>query len=184
MDADRYAEAFRLNLSLPGNVNAFIGAIRFAEGTSAPEGWRALYGWRKGRDDRLFTDLSAHPRRRFWIVTGEEVQPGEPFGPTETTTAAGALQINWPTWSDYTTWRVRQGLAPDMFDQVGQTGCGVWLLKERAHCYEDVIAGDFEVAVAKASIVWASLPGSLAGQHPRAMTEVKTAYLNCGGLVA
>jgi muramidase (phage lysozyme) len=179
MDADRYVEAFRLNLSLPPNVTAFIGAIRFDEGTEAPEGWRALYGWRKGRDDRLFTDTSVHPRRRFWILTGEEVVPGESFGPSDTTTAAGAGQFNWPTWSDHMA-----ANGPMPFDQAGQTRCFVWLFQSRARCYDDVVAGRFEIACAKCAPIWASLPQSLAGQHPKSMDATRTAYLNCGGQIA
>lgn len=170
-------------MTLPPNVAAFLGCIRVLEGTSAPDGYRALYGWRPGLADRLFVDTSVHPQRRFWIHTGREVQPGESFGPTDTTTAAGAYQITWPTWSSYQRWCAAQGMPRAAFDQAGQDACAIWLI-QRAGAYADVAAGRFQVALVKCSPTWASLPYSTAQQNPKDYDAAELAYRNCGGTLA
>lgn len=76
--------------------------------------------------------------------------------------AAGAYQIIRPVWD-----RVR---AADpyigAFDNAGQDEACRRILAE-CGALDAIAAGDFDTALAKASRIWASLPGSVAGQNPK-----------------
>lgn len=130
-----------------------------------------------------FRDLSDHP-----VITGE-LQPirltaeqcrragiasGNCFS-----TAAGAYQINRPTWQ-----RIRgKGAYLADFSPASQDEAARRLLAE-LRVPQLLEAGDFAGAVAAASRLWASLPGSTAGQNPKALETVAAYYRQAGGALA
>lgn len=172
-------------LTIPANVVALLRTIPRVEGTAEAgpvDMYRVLYGWRPGRVDRLFSDMSAHPQRRFWIRSGEPVMEFDTFTSTETTTAAGAFQITWPTFRDFLQWRVGQRLARPAFDKAGQEACAIWLM-QRARAYNDIAAGRFAAGIYKLSGTWASLPYSTAGQRTWTLAATEVIYRQAGGEV-
>ncbi len=115
-----------------------------------------------------FLDSSDHP-----VVTGELQGTRLPdkmcrdagFGPGCVTTAAGAYQIIKPTWLRVRaagTWGPR---LPD-FSKASQDEAARRIL-HMINALDDVLAGNFDAAVTKASSQWASLPKSTAKQNPR-----------------
>jgi lysozyme len=178
-DADRIAGDTG-GATLPANVRAFLHMIYVCEGTDGPDGYRALYGYNpRTNPKRIFDSFDAHPRVRFWIRSGEPVQLGESFGPTETTTAAGAPQITWPTWSRYMQ---ATGAGP-RFGPEEQDLCAAYLLRD-CRAYQFIVAGQIQAALVQASPVWASLPFSGAGQNPRTLAFAQSAYESAGGMIA
>ena len=92
-------------------------------------------------------------------------------------TAAGAYQINRPTWL-----RVRNagawGAALGDFSPDSQDEAAIRLLAE-CGALDAINAGDIPGALAKASKLWASLPGSTAGQSPVTL-DTAIAFFNDG----
>jgi len=71
---------------------------------------------------------------------------------------------------------------PD-FSPASQDAIAVRLIKEQ-QALDDVEAGRFNEAVKKCANIWASLPGAGYGQHENQLTDLRTAYVSAGGLVA
>jgi muramidase (phage lysozyme) len=92
-------------------------------------------------------------------------------------TAAGAYQIIHPTWEGLVT----QYGFPD-FEPPSQDCMAVALIAEKG-ALDMIIAGDLAGAVAACASIWASLPGSQAGQHMEAFDAVQTCYLENGGSI-
>ena len=113
-----------------------------------------------------FVDLSDHP-----VITGELAPVALPERMCKAaglnspcfTTAAGAYQFIRPTWT-----RLRNKLGLDDFSEQNQDKAALELLKETG-IVDLIQAGEIEAAIRKASNIWASLPGSLAQQNPKAM---------------
>jgi muramidase (phage lysozyme) len=153
--------------SLPPNVAAFLYAIRYAE-NGDPNLYNQFYG------GSFFHDYSNHP-----VLTGEK--QGVPLsdamcanaglGPGCVSTAAGAYQINVPTWNDLNTW----GDPLPNFSPASQDEAAIRLLKHDG-AYDALIAGDLTQAMAIASGRWASLPYSSAGQNPKTPMEFLAFY--------
>lgn len=103
-----------------------------------------------------FADYSKHPRKRIPInLPGYEGKGS---------TAAGAYQINAPTYDDFAP---RLGITD--FSPASQDAIALAILKDTG-AYDALAAGDVSGAFALASRRWASLPGSTAGQHPQSIT--------------
>lgn len=143
-------------------VSAFLRAIRIAE-TGSPDDYSIFYG------GTHFTDFSNHP-----VLTGEK--KGVPLPSTFCTraglppgcvsTAAGAYQINVPTWTDLQTrwgWNPLPDFSPDSQDQAALR------ILDHDGALQLLDAGDVLGAVKVASRRWASLPGSSAGQGGRSL---------------
>ena len=147
------------------NVKAFLALIRKLESAGQ---YDVIYGGSK------FSDFSAHPNIR--IPFHNPRRSGE--GVNDYSTAAGAYQINYPTWLTI------QAVAflPD-FTPASQDIAAVWLLQSRG-VLNDIINGNFTVALRKASPTWASLPFSDAGQNPAAFQTALNIYVNYGGHIA
>ena len=151
----------KLRLALDNqNVRAFLMAIRLGEGTLSDIGYYTIVG------GQTFTDDSKHPRilvslHRYGVKS----------------TAAGAYQIIYPTWQGL----VRQYGFTD-FTPESQDEAAVALILEKC-ALDDVIAGRLEEAIEKCSAIWASLPGSKAGQRIEDMEQIKAVYLNHGGRI-
>ena len=164
MDADRIVDVAAANQA------AFLLAIRACEGTSAPNGYRALFGYRASRDGPLFDSFAAHPNVRSQFTQTD--------GTLGFTTAAGAYQIIFATWE-----RLRRKLNLPDFSPDSQDRAALELIAERK-ALDDVQAGRFADAVGKCWPVWASLPGSTYRQPVRTMEYALAAYTNAGGVVA
>lgn len=162
-------------MSNPNNLDAFIYAIERAEHTASDVAsgldWQTFYGGAR------FYDMSDHP-----VITGE-LQPvrlpdrfcaASGLAAPCYSTAAGGLQITRPTWA-----RVRQSGAwgPYLadFSIDSQKEAGRRLLGE-AGALPFIESGDIPSAVAAASHLWASLPGSTAAQGGRSMDWVTAAF--------
>lgn len=155
------------------NLTAFLHAIRWAEGTAGPEGYRTMFG------GSLFNDYADHPRiaHRFTNAAGE----------TLWTTAAGAYQfmaispLPSGAYTRVNTWdrmQARLGL-PD-FSPQSQDAAAIELIRE-AGALDDVLTGKFASAISKVRGVWASLPGAGYNQLERSLDQLASVYASAGG---
>jgi lysozyme len=120
-----------------------------------------------------FSDLSDHP-----VNTGEmkpvrlsdEMCRSAGFGPGCVSTAAGAYQIIRPTWN-----RLRRKLQLPDFGKESQDRAAIELLEESG-AMELLGLDDVIGAIRKASVVWASLPGSTAQQNPKSLAYALERY--------
>lgn len=145
---------------LEPNVQAFLKAIRLGEGTSDPDGYRRIVG------GQLFDDFSRHPRVAVFLPRYKIHS-----------TAAGAYQIIWSTWVGIKT---EYGLTD--FSPRNQDKAAVILIEEIG-ALPAVIAGKLTDAVKMCSKIWASLPGSNAGQRTVEYAAVQKAFIDAGGTV-
>lgn len=145
------------------NLRAFLRAIRFAEGTAGPDGYRMHFG------GALFSSFADHPRRAVTASLG---------GRSITSTAAGAYQFLARTWDEAAA---AMGL-PD-FSPASQDIAAAFLIRRRG-ALADVYAGNFAAAVAKCAREWASLPGSPYGQPTKTLDALAGVYLSNGGSYA
>ena len=147
------------------SVGAFLYMIRSCEHDESSVATNADYYTLAGGD--TFQNDSDHP-----AATGEWF--GKPLkdslcraagiNPPCKTTAAGAYQINLPTWNDF---RARGGYLPD-FSPDSQDECARRILASTG-AIDLLQAGDIQTAILRASKRWASLPGSMAGQRTRSL---------------
>ncbi len=161
------------------NVSAFLAMIRAAEGTAAPGGYGALFGWpAAGRSFDPLT-IGGHPKIYFKYTdkAGKEIS----------TSAAGAYQIVYSTWSSrrvpFLAWAAFSGLSTEGFLPATQDAFAMYLLNVRG-ALDDVRAGRFYSAIQKARAEWASLPGAGANQPERTESYVVSAYRAAGGVIA
>lgn len=157
------------------NCSAFLAALRVGEGTAIPDGYRVCYG------GSLFHSFDDHP-----ALTGEfhgVVLPdrycdaaGVPRG--SRSTAAGAYQINLPTWKPL---KVRLAL-PD-FSPASQDAAAEELLRELG-ALSLISGGLIQAALTRACRRWASLPGSPADQPQRSLADFLQDYQRAGGKIA
>ena len=143
------------------NMRAFLRAIRLGEGTSDEGGYRRVVG------GGMFMDYAEHPNRRVWIERYKVWS-----------SAAGAYQMIGPTWRGL----VKQYGFPDFTPECQDEAAVALIIEVRA--LEDAKAGRLEAAVAKCSKLWASLPGSQAGQRTEAFASVQKVYTENGGVLA
>jgi muramidase (phage lysozyme) len=161
------------------NIEAFLMMIRNAEhypvDVMTGMDFQTFYGGAK------FYDMSDHP-----VITGE--LRGVALSPAMckragfasgvcVSTAAGALQFTRPTWQRL---RSRGAYLPD-FSPESQLEAGRRLLAELG-VPAKLRARDLRGAIASASKVWASLPGSTAGQGGKSFAFVESAFRNAGGV--
>lgn len=160
-----------------GNIAAFLGMIRQAEGTaSGSNPYAVCYGYR-----HTIQDFSDHP-----AITGEWRGERLPdamcinagFGPGCVSTAAGAYQIIKPTWL-----KMQAALSLPDFGPDSQDAAAVELIRRRA-ALEDVKAGRITDAITKCRNEWASLPGNYAKQGQRSQETLVAWYEQNGGFIA
>lgn len=145
--------------SLPlKNLKAFLIMIQYAEGTYGANAYRMLYG------GQLFDSYNTHPN--IAISKGGL-----------TSTAAGAYQILYRTWTGV------QGVLqlPD-FSPASQDRAAVELIRRRG-ALADVLAGKFFTAMERCKKEWASLPGAGYGQKERSLTLLTDVYRYAGGQI-
>lgn len=159
-------------IGTPAAVAAFLYMIRasehvFPRDVENDAAYNIFYGGAR------FEDLSDHP-----VNTGEMKPVKLPDAmcravgrsPGCVTTAAGAYQIIRPTWN-----RAREALGLPDFSPESQDKAAIFLLEESG-AMERLGLDDLEGAIAKASAVWASLPGSTAQQNPKKLAYVLERY--------
>jgi muramidase (phage lysozyme) len=157
--ADR--QRLRAALAEHSNVRAFLRAIRLGEGTSDDRGYHRIVGGQE------FEDFSHHPGVKVFLPR---------YGVRSS--AAGAYQFIWPTWNGLVAEYGFEDFAPERQDQ------GAVALILEHHALDEVEAGKVVEAIRLCSPVWASLPGSLAGQRTEALDRVVAEYVKWGGQVA
>jgi lysozyme len=145
------------------NLPAFLATIRWAEGTSGPDGYRMLFG------GQLFDSFSDHPR-----IPITRLSNGRPL----TSTAAGAYQMLSRTWDS-----VRSAIGAPDFSPAWQDQGAIELLRRRG-ALDYVLAGDIASAVNAARKEWASLPGAGYGQPEKALRDLVSVYTQSGGAVS
>ena len=145
------------------NVRAFLEMIKANESHGR---YDLLFG------GGTFADYSTHPNQHVPFLDPRT-------GKMTYSTAAGAYQILYRTWRALT-------LLPDApkdFSPAAQDYFAVQLLKIRG-ALSLIIAGKFEEAVKKASLEWASLPGSPYGQPTKTMAVAIAQFNKAGGSIA
>ena len=165
----------------PGDdLAAFLRMIRVCE--TSPLDDQSGLCYRRFYGNSLFADFSGHP-----VLTGEKTGVPLPvkicnaagLGAGCVSTAAGAYQINVPTWRDFGL-SGRFGPALPDFSPASQDECAARIL--RAIGSLDYLAGDDLIgAIRKAAPRWASLPGSRAQQGPRSLEFAVNAFQTAFG---
>lgn len=109
------------------------------------------------------------------------VEPLDFIGPRyagETSTAAGAYQLIKPTWL-----RCKKKLKLHNFSAASQDAAAVLLIAEMGAMHL-VDGGQIAEAIARCSSIWASLPGSHAGQPTAQTADLLKVYTDHGGAFA
>lgn len=150
------------------NQKAFLGCIAVSEGTiqipNSDNGYKVLVG-ATPEHPLLFTSYETHPN-----IYNSEFD----------STAAGKYQINKPTWSWY---MASNPNALRDFTPATQDAIALWLI-DRHGATQDVIDGNFMVAITKCAVIWASLPASPYSQHENSCNQLMAAYVSFGGAIA
>lgn len=142
------------------NEAGFLAMIRYSEGTaSQADPYRTTFGY-----GHVIQDLSNHP-----AITGE--WPGVEYKPGVFTTAAGAYQINRPTWLG-----CMRDFGVKDFSPASQDAAALGLIGQKPGALDAINAGDIETAIAKCCDLWASLPGSASGQPQQQLAALLQAY--------
>ncbi len=152
------------------NVAAFLMMIRACEGTSEPDGYQALFGYRPGNGRIFDNEFARHPNIRSSFRQTD--------GTTNYTTAAGAYQCLFSTWS-----RLQAKLGLPDYSPASQDAAATELIAE-AGAMGDVKDGRLQDAIDKCSHVWASLPASNYPQPKRTYLFATNAYIEAGGTFA
>ncbi len=156
------------------NSAAFLMAIRYGEGTSGANGYSILCG------GGTFGSYADHPAMLGWrgLPLSDAMCAGAGYGPGCVSTAAGAFQINKPTWL-----RIAAKLRLTDFSPESQNLAALELIREKG-AMADVLAGRIAAAVSKVRKVWASLPGAGYGQNEVALATFATHFQQNGGVIA
>ncbi len=159
---------------LSANLRAFLKLIQWAEGTfSKPNPYAVCYAY-----SHTISDFSDHPAiTKEWngVVLPDRICAGAGYGPGCKSTAAGAYQINRPTWLG-----IKNKLPGIRFDAAGQTAAAIQLIKQRG-ALQDVENGALYKALKKCNPTWASLPGSPYDQPTRSYSKCEDFYISQGG---
>lgn len=159
-------------------LDAIIAAENYPTDVVSGRAYNVFYG------GSYFSDMSDHP-----VITGEKQKVELPerycraagYSGKCYSTAAGALQINVPTWLDF---RGRGGPYLRDFSPESQREVGRRILNAIG-ALKLLQSGDFDAAVARASARWASLPASTAGQAGRkSMAYMRDKFAQAGGTFA
>jgi muramidase (phage lysozyme) len=140
------------------NLRAFLLMIQYAEGTLGPDAYRTLFG------GRLFNSYGQHPNTK--VTKGHF-----------SSTAAGAYQFLYNTWSD-----LQRTLRLSDFSPSSQDRAAVEMIRQK-EALADVLAGNIVTAIYKCRKVWASFPGAGYGQGERSLNVMLKAYTQAGGML-
>jgi len=138
---------------------AFLKTIAWSEGTDKPgqptndQGYDVLVG------GGLFSGYADHPRK---LVDLPRLKIKS--------TAAGRYQILARFYDHYKAQLKLKDFSPASQDAIA------WQLIGECKAQADVLAGNFESAIAKCRSRWASLPGAGYGQNEHAMEDLRRIY--------
>ena len=160
------------------NVAAYLGTIKFAEGTvRIKDPYRCCYGYK-----HEIKDMSDHP-----AITGEWMGEKLPAKMCKAagiasgncrSTAAGAYQMIVGTWK-----AMKSELQLPDFSPASQDKAAMRLIAQ-ANALQDVKDGRIVVAIGKVRKQWASMPGAGVGQPERKMKDLLNYYQSKGGVLA
>ena len=160
------------------NVKAFLALIRKPESNGI---YNVLFG------GGTFDDYSRHPNVRVPFHNPNRA-PHADGTPNDYSTAAGAYQINYPTWLVIQSFAALEGIVLQDFSPESQDIAAVLLLKLDG-ALPLILHGHFSEALFEASggdnglWGWASLPGSNSGQHQITLASARQIYQVNGGTV-
>lgn len=163
------------------NISAFLTMTAHSEGCDLkPDPYRVCFSY-----VHTIVDLSYHPAEKR--PDGSVEWHGEPLsdqlcslaglGPGCISTAAGKYQITHPTWAG-----LKALLKLSNFGPGAQDDCAVQLIKQRG-ALELVNAGRIADAIALCHPLWASFPGSTAGQPQKPITDLLACFAAAGGAI-
>lgn len=170
----------------PGRVNldAFLALIRSTEGSDPnPKGWNpyaVTYAYAfEIQDFTLHPSDPARGRDRWrGVPLPDEMCRDAGFSPGCVSTAAGAYQINWPTWRHFAPIAAVTDFSWESQDRV----CVEILMYEGA--YESILAGRVDLALPLAGRRWASLPHAKTKKQPKVtLTRAYDIYTGAGGVI-
>lgn len=139
--------------------DAFLRTIAFSEGTDKPGQPTRNNGYDVIVGGGLFTSYADHPRTLVDLPK---------LGIKST--AAGRYQILARYYDHYKAQLKLKDFSPKSQDAIA------WQLIGECKAQGDVLAGNFEVAIAKCKSRWASLPGAGYGQHENKMSDLRKVY--------
>lgn len=149
------------------NVVAFMQMIRFSEGTNNEQGYTELFG------GSHFENFDTHPKQTLCLPAG--------IGRKLCSDAAGAYQIMGKTFDGLVA-EYGNDFLPDFKPETQDKMCCLLLCGRGA--FMNVVNGQFETAVTKCALEWASLPNSPYGQPTHTMEVVQAEYEKNGGVIA
>ncbi len=155
---------------MSSNLDAFLMTTRKCEGTDAPDGYQALFGYRPGNGRIFDNGFARHPNIKSSFRQTD--------GTTNYTTAAGAYQFLFSTWT-----RLQAKLDLPDFSPASQDAAAAELIAE-AGAMSDVKEGRLQDAIDKCAKTWASLPASTYPQPVRSYVFATEAYAEAGGTFA
>ncbi len=145
------------------NRMAFLGMVRFSEGTSnSPTTRDRGYDQIVGRT--RFASYADHPRVRVYLPKYKVWS-----------TAAGAYQLLMRYYDHYAPLLKLKGFAPPVQDAIA-----LQQIKE-CRALPDIDAGRLADAIAKCKNIWASLPGAGYGQFEHRYVDLEQAFIREGG---
>ncbi len=148
------------------NLNAFLDMVRWSEIgadiiAGSDQGYNVLVG-STPKHILTFPSYATHPN-----IKNEKLN----------STAAGAFQINHPTWLD-----IAPKIGVTDFTPPSQRLIAIEKIRE-AHAIATIEAGDISTAIGQCSHIWASLAGSPYGQHMNTMADLQNAFTGSGGIL-
>lgn len=149
------------------NLKAFLDTIAWSEIGPAllavsDNGYNVLVG-STASHPLLFSDYSTHPNVYNAACNSD---------------AAGRYQEMARYWPAY---KLQLGL-PD-FGPDSQDRWAIQLIRE-CHAQDDIELGHVQAAIFKCASRWASFPSAGYGQHEQKLSDLVTAYVAAGGVVA
>ena len=151
------------------NRLAFLATIRAAEGTDkVDDPYTTGYGYA----DLSGYGLDTHPAMNGWpgVKLPDPYCKAAALSPGCVSTAAGAYQITKPTYL-----RLMARLKTTDFSPMTQDEMALELAREKG-ALSEIDNGNIVAAVAHLASVWASLPGSAAGQGTRTVAFIQDAF--------
>lgn len=163
------------------NTAAFLTMLGHSEGCDRPpapeDPYRTCYGFK-----HVIADLNFHPAE---LRPGGAEWHGEPLSdqrcidaglkPPCHSTAAGRYQITCPTWMGW-----KNILRLSNFGHDAQDTVAIEIIRKQG-ALNLVIGGMIPEAINKCHPIWASLPGSKAGQPITPFAALMTSYVGAGG---
>lgn len=142
------------------NVSAFLRVIREGESRQDDRAYRMRFGG-LGKAPVYFDDLTKHPK------------VFEPTHGGKKSSAAGAYQATWTTWSEFA-----KATGAKDFQPATQDEFALWLLN-RCKAVETIKAGRFDEACRLCASTWTSLPGG--AEKNAATNRARATYEKWGG---